>query len=183
MPGFIEELMNNIFCSIPLVDVESVHIIGPPVSTTFWRKLLGHLRDVRYIKLKQGDMPDLASVLALTTHEGPENRDECSGKLAPVLQELELDKIGFLPEGGQGSSISQHCLFDALSTRGVPKGRLTMTQCAICDGTMLRSGPINTVRSWDGLISVLVDGVRLLHSYEESESEEEDDWEDDSDDE
>ena len=61
----VQEFMSNICCSVPLTNVERVYVTGPPVSGTFRRKMLGHLRDIRYIKLRQGDMPDLASVLSL----------------------------------------------------------------------------------------------------------------------
>ena len=36
-----------------------------PSLRDLWRKMPGHLQDIRYIKLRQGDMPDLASVLSL----------------------------------------------------------------------------------------------------------------------
>ena len=157
MTGNGDHIISGICCSIPLTDVQSLHVIDPLFPPVFWRKMLGHLPDLRYIKLSDGNMPDLASVLSvpdLTAHEGVENqgghatsdRDQ-DRILVSRLDELELYRITFSPGGDSDMpdlAITRRCLFDALSTRNAPQGRLTMTQCDT-DSSNLS----DAVRSWD----------------------------------
>ena len=159
----IEDIIGNICCDIPLTNVQTVHITCPPFSPAFWRKTLGHLQHVQYLKLSDGEMPDLASVLqvSLTAHEGEGNHDGQAYTAAPALEELELEDIKFFSEDASGNGISQRSLFDALSTRGVSGGRLTMTRCSM-DGSLT----LDTVRSWDDLISTPVVDEAGSHSYE-----------------
>ena len=151
------DIISDICCSIPLTNVQTLHVVEPLFSPAFWRKTLGHLQDLRYIELSDGNMPDLASVLSvtdLTAHEGMENqggpapsdRDQCR-ILVPRLETLELRWMTFSPGGDsdmQDPAITRRCLLDALSTRNAPQGRLLMTRCYIDSSTLL-----DVVRSWD----------------------------------
>jgi hypothetical protein len=146
-----DHIISDICCSIPLTNVQSLHVIDPLFPPGFWRKMLGHLQDLRYLELSNGGMPDLASVLSVTdliAHEGVENLDGHASSdrdrdhmLVSRLEELELYKITF------STRDPQDCLFDALSTRNTPQGRVTMIQCNI-DGSKLLD---DMVRSWDGV--------------------------------
>ena len=100
------------------------------------------------MKLSRGEMPDSVSVLSL--HESLENQNGHADHVvsAPHLEDLGLYHITF----SQGDDvdllgITQSCLFDALSTRDAPWGRLVMKRCKI-DG----SGRFGMVRLWDGVI-------------------------------
>ena len=115
---------SKICFSMPVTNVQSLHVIGPPFCPAFWRMALGHLPGLRYIKLSRGYMPDLASVLSQTAQEPLENPSGCVTSdgdptdriLAPALEELDLCRIWFssdLP----GVAISQRSLLDTLSTR------------------------------------------------------------------
>ena len=151
----MDQFIGDICCSTPLKNVQSIRVDHPPVSSAFWRRILEHLPSLQRIKLKQGRMPDLASVLSHTTHEGDGDVNVPDGHarmLAPALEKLELDHIMFLPEGAELAShagITQRSLLDALSTRDTPKGRLAMTQCRILGSYSLPELP-DMVRSWDG---------------------------------
>jgi len=160
--GDPEPLISNICCSMPLSSVRSLRIVQPPFSPTFWRNMLGHLRDIQYIKLLAAEMPDL-SVLSLTTDEGVRHQDGLAmgdrgqgHMLAPKLEELVLEWITFLPEGDSNlpePAITRRSLLDALSTRHGPRGRLTMTNCTIGD-----SDPFDSVMVWgDGGIHPVCD--------------------------
>ncbi|KAN0097009.1 hypothetical protein V8E55_001455 [Tylopilus felleus] len=137
-----ERVINDVCCSMPLTDVQSVHLIDPPSFPAFWRQTLGTLQDLRYIKLSGGSMPDLASELSVIKQEsmegqsGPTTGGQYRGHvLAPQLEELELYQITFPLTGFDSSrpelAITRHNLIDALSTRQGPQGRLTMTRCRI----------------------------------------------------
>ena len=116
-----DHIISDICCSIPLTNVQSLHVIDLLFAPGFWRKMLGHLQDLRYLKLSNGDMPDLASVLSVTDlspHEGVENPDGHASSdrgrdhmLVSRLEELELYQVKF------GTRDLQDCLFDALSAR------------------------------------------------------------------
>ncbi|KAF8559426.1 hypothetical protein OG21DRAFT_734614 [Imleria badia] len=100
--GDRDRLITNICCSVPLTNVQNLHVIDPPFSSAFWRKTFGHLRDLRYLKLSHGDMPDIASILSLTPLGHTENQgiyaDEGPNQIfAPALEVLELDTIKFPP--------------------------------------------------------------------------------------
>jgi hypothetical protein len=124
--------------------------------------MLGHLEDLRYLTLSNGGMPDLASVLSLsnpTTHEDEVNQGGRTPNnqardriLIPRLEGLELDQISFSLPGSQsdtaGFVISQRRLFEALSTRNSPSGRLIMTRC---DRSRFGAELVDMVRSWDDL--------------------------------
>ncbi|KAF8555365.1 hypothetical protein OG21DRAFT_1496321 [Imleria badia] len=160
-----DNIINDICCSIPLPNVQSLHACSPPYSSAFWRKFLGHFPDLRYLKLSDSDMPDLASVLTgPTTHEDEENqggntpsdRDQ-DRILVPRLEELELDLITFSPGDHSDTSGLAHLnLFVALYTRNAPPGRLTMTHCNTGEFEKL-----NMNRSWDDLVVVESDSDSL----------------------
>ena len=135
-----DRFTSDICCSISLNNVQSVDVEDPPTSTAFWRKMLERLPNLRRIRLRQGHMPDLVSVLSCTTHD---DEGEVLGghprMLVPALEELELDHITFLSEGALSS------LLGALSTRDAPKGRLAMTGCCMLGSSSLP----DMVRLWD----------------------------------
>ena len=131
-------VMSKICSSIPLTDVQSLHVINPPFSSAFWRKILGLLPNLRYLKLSQGCMPDLAPVLFLTPHDYMENggyTDRGPAQvLAPVLDQVELYDILFLALGGvtmDSPAADAQSLFDALCSRKGSRGRLTAVKCVI----------------------------------------------------
>ncbi|KAF8138971.1 hypothetical protein EV363DRAFT_1523430 [Boletus edulis] len=128
---------------MPLSNVQNLLTINPPFSPAFWRRMLGHLQDVRYIKLTSGNMPDLSvlSHTGLTALENEQHRVGVTGDqgqdrvLAPRLEDLVLECITFLSEGDadqEEPAITRNCLFDALSTRSA-QGHLTMTECWMGD--------------------------------------------------
>ena len=87
----------------PLANFQSVHVRYPPLSTAFWKHVLGQPQDLRYLKLTRGYMPDLASVLSFTTRDHTENQDGDADRgpnrmFAPALEELELCGIVFPTE-------------------------------------------------------------------------------------
>lgn len=92
---------------------------------------------IAVLKLYHGFMPDLSAFLA--THE---LKDDLGGQQAcdqdppsrhafiPVLEELELEYITFIPNNTQRHGVmSQKSLFDALSTRKGLRDRLRMKRC------------------------------------------------------
>ena len=129
-------LLNQICCSMPLSHIQSVHVINPPSSVAFWTDTLGCLPVLRHLKLSDGFMPEIASILSLSPHDtadqdglGDRGRDRV---FVPALEELELNKISsstavyFLTGTIQTDF---QTLSDTLSTRKEPRGRLTITQC------------------------------------------------------
>ena len=134
-----DRIISDICCSIPLTHVQSVHVLRPPISSTFWTRALGDLQGLRYIKLSQGNIPELASVLRLTPHDPAEKQgghaDRGSNRIfAPALEELELYEIEFSTEPPERdmdilATNVVRSLCDALSTRKEPRGRLIMTRC------------------------------------------------------
>ncbi|KAG6373835.1 hypothetical protein JVT61DRAFT_5984 [Boletus reticuloceps] len=153
-----DHVISDMCCSMPLTGVESLHVIYSPSSLAFWRKTLGHLQNLRYLKLSRGDMPDLASILShsdLTIRGAMENRvgDAPSGHiLVPRLEKLVLYQVDFdsseEPDSDSEPVVTQRRLFDALSTRYAPQGRLILIQCMVGDINRL-----DMARSWDGIIS------------------------------
>lgn len=146
---------------MPLTQIQTLRAVDPPLSPAFWRKTFVHLRGLRYIELNDGNMPDLASVLSPTAHEDEDNKDAIGDDsdhiLVPHLEELELSRIRFswgdyMPR----HTIIQRCLFDALSSRDMSRGRLTMTQCWIgrCE-----TPTADVVRTWDGVEVVVGDSA------------------------
>ena len=95
-------LLCRICCSMPLSNVQRVHVFHPPCSSSFWTDVLGHLQGLQHLQLSHGRMPDLASVLrvspppedAAETHDAQASRN-AHEMLVPALQALELHDIGF----------------------------------------------------------------------------------------
>ena len=81
-------------------------------------------------------MPDLVSVLSLTPHSSVENQDghatgdrDTDHILSPGLEELELYRGTFIFTRRRFQSVpgvTLHHLFDAISIRNDPQGRLTI---------------------------------------------------------
>lgn len=141
-----DRIIGDICCSLPLTNVYGLYVDYPPLSSAFWRKLLGYFSRLRYLKLSQGDMPDLASILSVTHHGDMENQGEyvdgCPDSMfVPVLEELELDSIKFLPQlpahDMDKPTTDVQSLYDALSARTESPGKLTMTRCSVS----VASGP------------------------------------------
>ncbi|KAF8437278.1 hypothetical protein L210DRAFT_3547373 [Boletus edulis BED1] len=152
-------ILGKISSFVPLMDVQSLHVINPPVLPAIWRRALGHLPDLRYLKLSSGDLPDLASVLSLTditTSEGVEDQGGHTNRspdrmLAPALEELELDDIFFWKRTKKDKCpVDVQALCDALATRKGSSGQLTITQCIerIRRGRSVQEKRFNTVGSW-----------------------------------
>ena len=121
-------LIGDICCSIPSTHVQTLHVIDPPLPSDFWRKTLGHLRGLRYMKLSDGCVPDLVSLLAIletpnlhvaSNHDLAQDRE-----FVPALEELELYRIRF--RFMDEDSLSQKSLPDTLSTR---KARISLIDC------------------------------------------------------
>jgi len=127
--------ISDICCSIPWNNVQTVHAIHSSYSPTFWRKTLGHLQDLRYLKLSLGNMPDLASVLSVTGPKGGYADRGPDGVLAPVLEELELYDVQLSsPLESRPTpqpAVDIQSLYDALSTREGSPGQLTISKCPI----------------------------------------------------
>ncbi|KAF8555348.1 hypothetical protein OG21DRAFT_1496310 [Imleria badia] len=146
-----DHIIGNIVFALPLTHVQSVHVLRPPFSPAIWRRMLAHLKDLRYIKLSDGFVPDLASALYFTAHVDA-NQDATGDRdsnhiVAPRLEELELCDIIFSSGGDpdmRTPAITQRWLFHALSARNAPQGRFTMTRCWIGNSKIL-----DVVRSWD----------------------------------
>ncbi|KAF8437305.1 hypothetical protein L210DRAFT_3547485 [Boletus edulis BED1] len=128
-------ILGDISSFVPLMDVQSVHVINPPVLPTIWRSALGHLQNLRYLKLSSGDLPDLAPVLSLTdltTSEGAEGQGGRTNRnpdrmLAPALEELELCNISFWKRTQKNKCpVDVQALCDALATRKGSSGQLTI---------------------------------------------------------
>ncbi|KAF8555540.1 hypothetical protein OG21DRAFT_1602811 [Imleria badia] len=113
-------------------DSTSVHVTNSPSSLYFWRNMLEHLPNLRYLKLSEGFMPDLASALSFTPGDYTENQAGNADLgpdrvLVPALEELELLHVSFFfPTPLQP-------LYDALSSRQESQGQLTMAECIVND--------------------------------------------------
>ncbi|KAN0097008.1 hypothetical protein V8E55_001454 [Tylopilus felleus] len=130
-----ERYISDICCSMPLMDVQNLHVVTPPISVDFWKRILGYLQDLRYLKLSRGYMPKLASLLSFTAHENPvEHGGGDLNTYAPALEEVELYRIALMIDPrvsntrilGSGDLSS---LQDALSTRKDPQVRLKIFAC------------------------------------------------------
>ncbi|KAF8559422.1 hypothetical protein OG21DRAFT_1480767 [Imleria badia] len=157
-----DRVISDICCSVPLIDVHRVHAIRPPFSSALWRKILGHLQDLRYLKLSEGGMPDLASILSLPSHGYPENE----GIFAPALEQLELYKIQFTPKPPPGRDMDTlatdvQSLYDALSSRKESQGQLTMTRCVAKYDD--HEEELDMVGRWEGGHFHVVDDDRHVH--------------------
>ena len=97
-------VVGDICCSVPSTHVQTLHVVNPSfaISYDFWRKTLGHLDGLWYMKLSYGCMPDLASLLTLPADSVGEDATSDhdltpSHIFAPRLEELELYCITFSP--------------------------------------------------------------------------------------
>lgn len=163
------DIISDICCCMPLTNVRRVHIVTPPFPSSFWSKTLGHLSDVRYLKLSQGYMPDLAPVLSLVPYVYTENQDRL---LAPALEVLELYDITFSSpldsEGDVPSAADVQSLYDALSSRKECPGHLTMVRCVV--GIHDGGEQLDMVGRWgDGRFLVIEECRRPCDSQFESE--------------
>ena len=161
-PNKRENNICDICCSLPLTSVQSLHVVPPQFSLGFWRTILGHLRDLRRLKLSQGDMPlaDLVSILSPTprSHTDSDNQDVhanygLDSMLAPALEELELYRIQFGLEppsecDGDTRATNVQSLFNALSSRKESRGQLTMAQCVAKDDD--HKVALDMVGKWEG---------------------------------
>lgn len=68
-----DRIVSDICCSVPLTNVQKVYVSCPPFSSALWKKILGHLPNLRHLKLSKGNMPDLASILSIAPHEHTAN--------------------------------------------------------------------------------------------------------------
>jgi len=153
-------ITSDLCCSIPWTNVQTVHFLNPPFSSTFWNKTLGHFEELRYLRLSCGNMPDLASALSITRltprgHTENEGRYADRGPdrlFAPVLKELELDRILLLSQMEDRTTLlpiaDAQSLYDALSTRKGSPGQLRMVRCRVA-----KYGPaagLDMVGTWEG---------------------------------
>ncbi|KAF8555363.1 hypothetical protein OG21DRAFT_1507775 [Imleria badia] len=126
-----DRIISDICGSIPLTHLQSVHVSEPPTSSDFWMRTFGHLQDLRCIKLSQGDMPELASLLYVDCTENKVGHAP-NQIFAPALEELELEDIMFAadpPEDDTADMLGTDLLSlqGAISTR--ERARLSMTRC------------------------------------------------------
>ncbi|KAF8437297.1 hypothetical protein L210DRAFT_3547425 [Boletus edulis BED1] len=154
-------ILGDISSFVPLMDVQSLHVIYPPVSPATWRTALGHLQDLRYLKLSSGDLPDLAPVLSLTdstTFEGAEGQSGHTNRSpdrmhAPALEELELHRISFQKRSKKDMDkrpVDVQALGDALATCKGSSGQVTITECIerIRRGRSVQEKRFNMVGRW-----------------------------------
>ena len=126
----VEGLITDICCSIPSMNIQTLHVFDPPFSHDFRRKMVGHLHGLRFMGLSEGYMPDLASLLTLVADEPVRSRSGGSRNptarhiFVPTLEELDLYGITFAAEDG----VSEESLLNALATREV-RPRLIMAAC------------------------------------------------------
>ncbi|KAF8555346.1 hypothetical protein OG21DRAFT_1507762 [Imleria badia] len=128
-----DRIISDICCSMPLTHLQSIHVFHPPTSSAFWMRTFGHLQDLRYIKLSQGDMPELASLLYDDCAEDQDGRTP-NQIFAPALEELEVVDITFAadpPEWDTTDTLGTDLLSlqDAISTR--EQARLITTRCVV----------------------------------------------------
>lgn len=151
-----DRIITEICCSMPLINVQSLLSIAPPMSSAFWRTILGHLQDLRRLALRDGRMPDLISVLRPIPPSYTEDQSDYGDGvparvLAPGLEVLQLSRISFLdPLDFKGDLLrfsGVQSLHDALSSRKDSRGQLTMTGCFIC--TTDRSVGFGMVGTWE----------------------------------
>jgi hypothetical protein len=123
-----ERIISDICCSMPLTHLQSLHVVAPPTSSAFWMRTFGHLRDLRHIKLGQGSMPELASLLY---GECTENRAGHTPNhiFAPALEELQVYEIMFAADPPTLDTLGTDLLSlqDAISTR--ERARLVVARC------------------------------------------------------
>ena len=135
-----DPVINDICCSIPLPNVQTLCVTSPPSSRAFWRKTLGHLQDLRYLIVSGGLMPDLASLLSFIPgrHDHIAENDQYAERspgqmLAPALEELQLHKTTFSTSRRNRNvpSASVQLLYNALSSRRESRGQLEMVRCIV----------------------------------------------------
>ena len=138
-----QRIMSDICCSLPLTNIQSLHVLHPwELPSNIWKGMLGRMDSLRYMQLSYGLLPDL-SLLFLATRESDKNpggqpipdQDVTSGhKFVPALEELELYRITFVPDHTPlRSGMSQTSFLDALSTRKGLQERVAMTSCRSSD--------------------------------------------------
>lgn len=138
----IHTAISGVCCSLPLTNVQSLHVIDPSSASAFWSKILGHLQGLRYLKLTEGWLPDLATVLSAAHDDDTEDqreRDDQQGSeriVAPALVEVVLCRVFFpwipLPRCGcrpfPGGDV--FALHDVLSKRKDSHGgQVTLIEC------------------------------------------------------
>ena len=131
-------IVSDICCSVPLTHVQSVHAVNP-LSSAFWSKMLAQLQGLRYLKLSQGYMPDLGTLLSPTSHRDATDQGGCYGDrapdrvLVPALEELELDDlvISRRSESDMQYIPCMTSLRNSLSSRKESRGQLTIIRCTI----------------------------------------------------
>jgi hypothetical protein len=124
------DILYSVCRSILLTNIQSIHLVPPPLSLDFWRDMLGRLPNIRHIKLSLGYMPDIACAL-LGSRDGNVDRGQHE-VLAPALEELELSKVDL----SSGEDINMpppdlQLLFDAISTRKATRCGLVFTECRV----------------------------------------------------
>ncbi|KAF8433005.1 hypothetical protein L210DRAFT_3633277 [Boletus edulis BED1] len=163
---FVSDTRNSLDCIlgdistfVPLMDVQSLHVIKPPVLPAIWRSALGQLQDLRCLKLTSGDLPDLAPMLCLTdltTSEGAEGQGGRTNRnpdrmLAPALEELELCNISFWKRTKKDKCpVDVQALCDSLATRKGSSGQLTIARCfeRMRRGRSVQKKRFNMVGHW-----------------------------------
>ncbi|KAF9245225.1 hypothetical protein BU15DRAFT_70983 [Melanogaster broomeanus] len=146
-----EDLIGGVCRNVSLTHLRSAHLffdVSSSLSQTFWKGTLGHLQELRFIKLTGVTVQGLASMLSLGPHHRPENQDRATvdGSLqifAPSLVELELVSVAFAQHcfgrtqsNSDKCTTSALCLYDALSRRkaeGYPLRELFVTECLYMD--------------------------------------------------
>ncbi|KAF8138966.1 hypothetical protein EV363DRAFT_1523428 [Boletus edulis] len=137
----------------------SFEVINPPVLPAIWRSALGHLQNLRYLKLCGGELPDLAPMLSLsdlTTSEGAEGQGGRTNRnpdrmLAPALEELELCNISFWKRTKKDKCpVDVQALCVALATRKGSSGQLTIARCfeRMRRGRSVQEKRFNMVGHW-----------------------------------
>ncbi|KAN0096977.1 hypothetical protein V8E55_001423 [Tylopilus felleus] len=149
-----DRILTSICCSMPLTVVQSLHVIGPPASSAFWRTILDHLQGLRHLTLRDGRMPDLSSVLSSIPPSHAEDQGEYRVPAcvpAPALEVLQLSRISFFSPLDSKNDMLRYSgvqsLHDALSSRKDSRGHLVMTECSMC--TTDHSFGFDMVGEWE----------------------------------
>ena len=120
-------LIGHICRSMPLSHVQNVHVLNPPLFLSFRTDVVGRLQNLRSLRLSDGSMPDLVSVLSLPP---PNCVDPGQTPIfAPALEELIFHKISFWTAVKNDMTRLLESLRNALSTHREPEGQLTVTEC------------------------------------------------------
>ena len=128
LTGFVGGcIIRCICCSIPLADVQSLHIVQPLSASTFWKEMLGLLPGLRYIKLSKGYMPDMAPALLVENpnEHTPDGPDSTNYAFASALEELELYRMKLSYADDDFECPLTHVLW----ARSGLKNRVTRIEC------------------------------------------------------